>query len=73
MCLVILMHVGDITTKIARKPNNSFMVILEKDWLEYLGFTEKELEGSEIEIVFKAELSEHKKFKYIGFGKSYKG
>lgn len=63
------MHVGDVTTKAAKKPNNSFMIILEKDWLEYIGFTEKELAGNEIEIVFKAEISEHKKFPFIGFGK----
>jgi hypothetical protein len=63
------MHVGDITTKVAKKPNSSFMIILEKDWLQYLGFTDKELDGDEIEIVFKAEISDHKKFAYIGFGK----
>lgn len=63
------MHVGDVTTKAAKKPNNSFMIILEKDWLEYIGFTEKELSGNEIEIVFKAEISEHKHFPFIGFGK----
>ena len=63
------MHVEDVTTKPVKKNGSSFIVILEKDWLQYIGFTEKELDGNEIEIVFKAEISEHKKFPYIGFGK----
>lgn len=64
------MHVGDtITKKVNKSISGSFLVVLDRDWLQFCGFTEKELANGEIDIVFKAEVSEHKKIPYIGFGK----
>ena len=68
-----MMHVGDIATvKIKLQSNGVYVKAIEKEWLVYLGFSEKEIDSGEVELVFKAELSDHKKFKYIGFGKPEK-
>ena len=64
------MHFGDITTKAIKKPDGgSYLLIVELDWLEYVGFTVKELESGEINIVLKADKSEKHGHNYIGFGK----
>jgi hypothetical protein len=65
------MNVGDIATvKLKLQSNGVYVKAIEKEWLKYLGFSDEEIEGGEIELVFKAEISDHKKFNYIGFGKS---
>lgn len=67
------MQIGDVKTiTIKRSPSGSFLKILEKEWLDYLGYSQKEIEGDEIEVVFKAEVSEKKKIPYLGFGKPIK-
>lgn len=67
------MNVNDITTKKVRsQTSGSFSPIFERDWLEYLGYTKDELASGEIEMVFKAEVSDHKKFRYIGVGRPKK-
>lgn len=63
------MYSGDITTKKTYKSGDSCVFIIEKDWLRYLGFSEKEIEKGDVELVFKAEQSEKHKQPFIGFGK----
>ena len=64
------MHVGDIITKTVKKyDTSSFTLILERDWLEHMGFTEKELAGGEIDVVFKAEVSANRHIPYVGMGR----
>ena len=64
------MNVNDVQTKTIKSvTSGSFAPVLERDWLEYLGYTKEELASGEIKVVFKAEISEHKKFHYIGIGK----
>ena len=65
------MQEGDIQTITLKKnkEKGSFLKTFEMDWLVYAGYTEKELEQDEISIVLKADRSEHKKIKFLGFGK----
>jgi hypothetical protein len=64
------MRTGDIITfRAKRNASGSFQKILEKDWLLHVGFTEKELEADEIELVAKFEVSEHKHLPFIGIGR----
>jgi len=65
------MREGDIQTITIRKnkENGSFLKTFEREWLLYVGFSEKEVDADEITIVVKADRSEHKKLKFIGFGK----
>jgi hypothetical protein len=42
---------------------------LEKEWLEYLGYSQKEIDGDEIVVVFKAEISDRRKIPFIGLGR----
>lgn len=66
------MHVGDVQTiTLKKQPGGGFLKSWEYGWLEYIGYTVKELkELDEVTIVLKAEVSEHKKHKYIGFGRA---
>jgi len=65
------MREGDIQTIVIKKnkENGSFLKTFERDWLLYAGYTEKEMEQDEITIVLKADVSEHKKLRFLGFGK----
>lgn len=65
------MQVGDISTITIKKnpANGNFPKVIEREWLEFLGYSQKEIDGEEISLVFKAEVSDRKKLKFIGFGK----
>jgi hypothetical protein len=64
------MQIGDVKTiTIKRSPSGSFLKILEKEWLEYLGYSQKEIDGDEIAVVFKAEISDRRKIPFIGLGR----
>lgn len=64
------MHVGDTITKTVRKyDTSSYTLILERDWLEHMGFTPEEIASGEIDVVFKAEISANKHIPYIGMGR----
>ena len=67
------MKEGDITTIVVkRSPSGVFLKAIEKEWLQYLGFTDDELATDSVELVFKADVSGNKGIKYIGFGKPFK-
>jgi hypothetical protein len=67
------MREGDIQTiKITKNSQGAFIKVIEYEWLRYVGFTEKELEQDSLELVMKAEVSEHKKIPYVGMGKPIK-
>lgn len=66
------MESGDIQTfYIKRNSNGAFVKNFELDWLRFMGFTDKELATEEIEIklIAKAEVSENKKYPYLGIGR----
>lgn len=63
------MELGDIQSKTTWKVGASCGIVLEKDWLMFLGFTEEEIETGQVALVFKAEQSEKHKHPFIGFGK----
>ena len=66
----MFVNVNDVQTKTVKAvTSGSYAPVLERDWLEYLGYTEAELKSGEIQLVFKAEISDHKKFRFIGIGK----
>lgn len=62
------MEEGDINTKKTWKVGGSCAIVLDKDWLLYLGVSEKEIETGEVELVFKA-VRNAKKQPSIEFGK----
>jgi len=68
------MECGDITTITLNKQKggSSFLLVYKREWLEYNGYTEKELAEDEIQVVAKADISERKKFRFLGFGKPEK-
>lgn len=67
---VMFVNVNDVQTKTVKaQSSGSYSPVLERDWLEFLGYTKEELDSGEIIFVVKAEISEHKKFHYIGIGK----
>ena len=64
------MESGDIRTiRIPKNSAGAFIKTVEYEWLRYMGFSEKELEGDEIVLVVKADVSDRKKIKFIGIGR----
>lgn len=43
-----------VSVSVKRVGRGSYLKALETDWLRHLGFSDKELEGGEIDLVFKA-------------------
>lgn len=70
------METGDVRTiKIPKNSTGAFMKAIELEWLRYLGFSDKEIDGKEAEIVLviKADISDRKKLKFIGIGRPEAG
>lgn len=70
------MDYGNILTVELTKRAGCFQKAFELDWLEYVGFDRDKLsalpEGATIKLVMKADVSEHKKLKFLGFGQPEK-
>ena len=55
------MHSGDVITKVIKAEiGGSFTPVLQREWLKYIGFSDKELSSGLVELVFKADLIGHK-------------
>lgn len=67
------MQKNDVTTiKLTRSSTRgSYLKAIEEDWLRYLGFSDKEIDSNEIELVFKADYSDKHKHPFIGIGRRF--
>jgi hypothetical protein len=64
------METGDIRTVVVKKTDaGAFVKAIEYEWLRYMGFSEKEIAADEITLIFKADISDRKKLKFIGIGR----
>lgn len=63
------MEIGDTQTiTIKQHTAGSYLKSLEKDWLEFLGFTKGEIDSGEITLIVKAEIRD-KKIPFVSFAK----
>lgn len=63
------MHKGDIRTMIKKKNGTSYVLTLEEEFLDYLGFSAEEIKSDEIMIILQADYSKKHKQPFIGIAK----